>query len=128
MKHGLPTLRILEVDPVDLDAAEMAWIAAFRGRGLQLLNCTNGGDGQRGLVHTPEARAKIGAASRSLVRTDEHRERQRQARSRQAPHRHTAATRAKMSATRRGVPHSPEHIAKIVESRRRNAALRNAAW
>lgn len=46
-------------------------IACFRDMNLQLCNLTNGGDGNAGWKHTPEALAKMSVASRGRKLTDE---------------------------------------------------------
>lgn len=48
----------------ELNLAEIRWIKKGRDEGWNLLNCTDGGDGTWGHRHTPEALAKIGAASK----------------------------------------------------------------
>lgn len=71
--------------PFLLPTAERFWIAYGRACGWPLTNMTEGGDRQE---MTPEIRAKIGAANRGRVRSEE--------------------TRAKMSAAHQGRPQTPE--------------------
>ena len=49
-------------DNNDLNETEMFYITYFRSIGMQLLNCTDGGDGS--LNPSPETRAKMSAASK----------------------------------------------------------------
>lgn len=62
-----------------LDAAEMRWIAHGRAAGWPLTNGTDGGDGLRGLVRTPEHGAKISASKmgksvgKGIPKSEEHR-------------------------------------------------------
>ena len=53
---------VLECDPVDLDEAEMCWIADMREHGERLLNMTDGGGGINGHEHTAETRVKMSIA------------------------------------------------------------------
>lgn len=63
-KHGLPTIRILQLDRVAEGEAwqeiERTWIVALAGTGL--LNLTKGGDGPGSYAMPAEQRAKIAAA------------------------------------------------------------------
>jgi len=53
----------LERDPVDLDEAEIRWIAQTREGGARLLNLADGGIGNNG-PHTDETRARMRAAAK----------------------------------------------------------------
>ncbi len=83
----------------DLPAAERRWIAHGRAQGWPLTNLTDGGEGQLGLVHTAEAKAKISASlmGRPCPTKGKH---------------PSAETRAKMSASHKGHPVSAETRAK----------------
>ena len=53
---------VLERDPINLNEAEMCWIADMRAAGARLLNMTDGGGGCQNYKHTLEICAKISAA------------------------------------------------------------------
>ena len=57
-------IRLLEYVPAGADwaAAERRWIAAYRSQGCDLLNLTDGGEGQAGLPKSEAARAAISKA------------------------------------------------------------------
>lgn len=57
-------IRLLEYVPAgqDWEAAERRWIAAYRADGCDLLNLTEGGEGQAGLAKSESARAAISEA------------------------------------------------------------------
>jgi len=90
--HGLkPELTILHELPDDADwqTSEREWISKGRELGWPLTNCTDGGDGAKGLPpesrqriirawigrkHKDESLVKIGQASRGRHHTDEHKQ------------------------------------------------------
>lgn len=74
-----PTAFALEVDPSDLDAAEVRWIAELREAGFNLCNMTNGGDGGPGYRHTPETIEHLRETSTGRKRSVDSIERTRQA-------------------------------------------------
>lgn len=103
-KHGEASIRIrvLEVCPggmVDLNAAEMRWIAhhqTFVTDGG--VNCTRGGDGVVGQIRSVESRAKMSKMMKGRVISPE--------------------ARSKSSATQKGKkgrPMTPENVAKLSE-------------
>jgi|CXWL01.1.fsa_nt_gi hypothetical protein len=138
---AMPILRIVEWCNSHVDASEREryWIAKLRGEGIKLTNSTDGGEGQPGLRHSDEARAKISRASKGhsvsmetrekirLAHTgkqhalgkkhgQEARERHRLAALGKGPfrgHTHSVDTIAKMRAAKRGKPRSAETRAKI---------------
>jgi hypothetical protein len=75
----LPVLSILEEGAGDWAAAEKKWIARFRQAGYELVNATDGGEGNEGGHHSVETRAKIGAAGKGRPCTAETREKMRAA-------------------------------------------------
>jgi Helix-turn-helix domain len=115
-KGARPTLIILEQIPegANWEGTERSWIAKGRAMGWPLTNCTDGGDGVKGMPpesihrrntnwigrkHRPETLLKIGAASKLRRWTDERRER--------------------MSLKFKGRAFSPEWRAKISEKSRK---------
>ena len=136
---------VLERDPIDLNEAEMCWIADMREQGAKLLNLTDGGYGARGYIFTPEARAKIsvalkgkqnakgctrsaetrakiGAAHKGRVLNPEHRAKLSAA---NMGHKHSAEIRAKISAAHVGLKHSPETRTKMSLTAKGRFAKRN---
>lgn len=80
-----PMIRVLVVVPNDLGSeTEQRIIAFYKANGCRLVNATDGGEGNVGLKHSEETRAKLREA---------HRKRPRQ---------HSVETRAKMSASLKG--------------------------
>lgn len=83
-KHGPEAflVTVLEgcADEVELDERERWWIAKLGTHGERGYNLTDGGDGVKGLVHTPETRARMSEARRGEKNvnwgglTDEHRQ------------------------------------------------------
>lgn len=57
------------------DNREIYWISEFRTQGEPLTNMTNGGDGNKGVVFSPQARAAITAANKRNWADPEYRER-----------------------------------------------------
>lgn len=57
-----PRVETLENDPSDINEAEAYWIGQLRAWGFDLVNHSVGGEGQVGLKHTMESKAKIAAA------------------------------------------------------------------
>lgn len=82
----------------ELSAAERRHIARLRALGVNLVNATDGGDGTGGWHHTAESRAKISAALRGRVMSDDHR---RNIGLSSVGRKATEETRAKLSAERR---------------------------
>lgn len=143
VKYGHGAFTIQEIDTAtsqaDLDAKEIHWIAKHGTMAPNGYNLTGGGVG--GGRHTPETRAKIGAASRgrkkspeTMVKvaaawTPEKRAAQAAARigKQQSPEakaktltantgmRRTPEAKARMSAAQTGRTHSPETRARISE-------------
>ena len=121
---------ILERDPVDLDEAEMCWIADMRVAGARLLNMTDGGTA--GWQHTPETRAKMNAARIGRPVTAETRAKLSAALMGRTL---TVETRAKMSAAKMGCTVTAGHRAKLRaanlgmpwSSARRTAQMRKEA-
>lgn len=82
-KHGPEAFLVsmLEecADEVELDQRERWWIAKLGAHGSRGYNLTDGGEGVRGLVHSPETRARMSEARRGDKNhnwgglTDEHR-------------------------------------------------------
>lgn len=92
-------IAILQESELDaLEDNERWWIRYGRLSGWPLTNMTDGGDGTRGLVVSPETRARISAAQRGRKRSPEH--------------------VAKVAAAHRGRKLSDEHRAKLSESHR----------
>jgi group I intron endonuclease len=96
-KHGPENVRMrvlcyASVD--DLPAAEQWWITELRSLGYDLLNLTDGGEGNIGWTMPEDVRARLAAH----VKSEEHRRR--------------------ISEAMRGRTQSPEHVAKVVEARR----------
>lgn len=54
----------------DWSEAESFWIASLRFMGASLLNVTGGGQGQSGVIRSPETREKIAAKKRGVRRPD----------------------------------------------------------
>ena len=71
-------------------------------------------ESQRGRVHTPEAKEKIGAAHKGRKFSDAHLENMRLTR---LGKRHTDESRAKMSASRKGRAFTEQHIANMTASK-----------
>ena len=53
--------------------AEMEIISRWRSQGIELINCTNGGDGTWGLKYTDDRREKVSKAHKGREWTPEHR-------------------------------------------------------
>jgi hypothetical protein len=74
-KHGARNVAMSVIDqssdPLALPSIERFWIAYYRECGSLLLNLTDGGEGCPGRVLSEETRAKIGNGNRGLVRTPE---------------------------------------------------------
>ena len=118
---------ILESDPYDTNAAEIRWISEMREQGARLVNVATGGagGGKKGYKHTPEARAKIGAASLGHTLSKGARARISAANARRwkcdkniGLTRHTDETRARISASLMGHTCSSETRAKISATKR----------
>ena len=86
------------VDESHLDKLEILYIRFFNSVHPYGYNLTKGGDGVRGIKHSPEIRAKIGDASRNRE--------------------HSPETRTKISMALKGKKRSPEAIAKTIEGKR----------
>ena len=104
-------------------------IALYRSEGARLTNHSDGGEGSHGYRHTPEARAKISAASRAAwpnrpPMTLETRAKLSAASTGQHP---TEEARAKMSAARKGKPH-PYKSHHTTEQRTTKSAFHRARW
>lgn len=87
---------IVEIVPVRVDwvPRECHWIAVLRRQNPLAVNITAGGQGLPGLIHSPEARAKISAAHLGKKKTPE--------------------SCAKRSALLKGRKQSPDHVAKRI--------------
>lgn len=83
-------------------ALEVERIAFWREAGIDLANCTNGGDGVSGLKMSDEAKAKMSASKKGMVGNIT-----------MLGKKHSEETKAKMSAAHKGVKKSPEHAAKV---------------
>lgn len=96
---------------------EMALISQFGRRefGGLLVNKTDGGDGPVGAKHSPEHRAKIGAAHRGRVQSPEWIERRTAANRGRII---SDASKAKMSASHVGVKLAPQHAANAAAATR----------
>jgi len=79
-------------------------ILCFKDLGTKLANMTNGGEGISGLVHTPEAKAKISAASKSRMQSVANRESLRVSSTGRV---HSEATRLKISQVLAGKKRAP---------------------
>jgi len=115
-----PSMEVISViqDRYASDAERFA-IALMRAGGELLVNDTDGGEGQLGLKHTPEARAKISASKQGGKHTPETRAKISVAgrgNKSASGHKRTPETRAKISAARIGRKHTPETCAKISAS------------
>lgn len=86
-----PLMDVVEVGTGDWAFAEKKWIAFYRGKGLDLVNLTDGGEGVPGLVFSAATREKMAAAKRGRKHSQEHIE--------------------KVAATRRGVKRTVEAMA-----------------
>lgn len=128
-----PLLEILqEVPKTEWELWERAWIKASRKIGMDLTNCTDGGEGLSsgykfspetcvkrsaavvgeknpmfGKKHSPETRAKISIAISGKPGTKG-----------MLGKKHSEETRAKMRAGHLGKKHSPEHVEKSAATRR----------
>jgi hypothetical protein len=60
-----PLVEVLE-ETQNTTSAEVYWIAQLKAWGFNLVNHTDGGEGQRGLRHTQATKEKIGRAQRGL--------------------------------------------------------------
>ena len=110
-------MEVLEEDPRDIDAAERCWIALLRELDCRLVNISDGGGGgNAGNAHTPEARARIAAASTGRRHTSVAREKMRLAATGWRP---TDETRAKLSAGQRRRVSRQEERKKISDGNRR---------
>ena len=101
---------VLERIPVDLDEAEMCWIADMRAAGTRLLNITDGGGGINGYTHSAKSRAKMSIANTGRVVSDTHKTKLSTA---AMGHSVNAETRAKISVAMRGKQHAMGHICSI---------------
>lgn len=115
-------------------AIEIELIKKYREiSGAKLCNLTAGGDGSKGLVHSPESRAKRSAVLKGRLISEEHRlkigvalkgrvfseeARERMSASQKARPPMSEETRSKMSAFRKGKVRSPETRAKMAEANR----------
>lgn len=104
-KHG-HTVHIASHWPTEGEAFEHEkfLILCFKDLGVKLANMTNGGEGISGLVHTPEAKAKISAASKSQMQSVANRERLRVSSTGRV---HSEATRLKISQVLAGKKRAP---------------------
>jgi len=75
-KNLIPNLVIIEIDPIDIDAAEMVWIAHCKKKEGKLLNVSIGG---AAIYCSPEKRKKSGASG-TAVRLKNHTQNPEQAR------------------------------------------------
>lgn len=110
-----PQVAIVQQVPADhIAAAERYWIAHYRALGCPMTNIGDGGEGGlTGAHHSEETKAKIGAAHRGKVVSEESRRRMSEAQKRIA----TPERRAQIGeASRR---RSPEANARIGEANRR---------
>lgn len=99
LKSKRPQVEVVEwIRPEDRDERETYWIALFRAYGHDLVNETDGGDGTRGYVFTPEVCQKISKAITGLKKSPE--------------------CRAKMSASHKGRPKTPEHRKAMSEAQK----------
>lgn len=59
-----PVVEVVEecTTTAELNEAERFWIVQFKALGFRLVNHSDGGEGQRGLKHTPETKEKISRA------------------------------------------------------------------
>lgn len=91
----VPLIAELEVVPHDAtwQDRERFWIREYRLKGYNLCNLTDGGEGAKGFIRSPETRAKLSAASKGR--------------------RQGAETRAKRSAAMKGKKVSAETLEKI---------------
>lgn len=134
-----PLMEVIETVPQggDWQEAERAWIARYRSDGVQLKNITEGGDGARGVVVTPEARAALSRALKGRKHTPEARANMATAskirgipkETREKAHvacrRETRSpeTEAKMKALRNGLGHRCSEEVKAKMSAARKAAV-----
>lgn len=94
--------------------AETRWIARYRALGHDLTNATDGGEGQKGLVHSENTRMQMSAAHAGKKFTEEHKANIADAL--RGKDFITPEIRAKIAAAQKGKPrgpHSAEHKAKI---------------
>ncbi len=111
----------------EIDELEKKWIAYYRmTRGEFCVNISNGGEGNSGLVHTPETKAKMSAAHKGKKISQEQRENMSKLMTGEnhplyGKH-HTEESRRKMSEKQKGRPGqwmgrhlSEEHRKKISE-------------
>lgn len=136
-KHGAENISVTVLSYVRIDElcdAERWWIAELRGLGYQLLNLTEGGEGNFGWVPTAETRVNMSAgASASMTAerravlaaarvgkllSEETKEKISKAQRGHPAYEKSAEGRARISATHKGKKHTAEHNAKI------SAALR----
>ena len=107
-KVGKENVRVVSFPCISEDAAfelEKVLIKAFRDAGIQLCNCTDGGEGASGYVHTDATRAKMSAANLGVRPTDETKAKLSAAamgNKRWLGVRHTEETKAKISAAAMG--------------------------
>jgi hypothetical protein len=60
-----PIIQILDlVDPADINRAEIEWIKTLRALGCRLTNATDGGEGAKGLILSPEQKAKMSESAK----------------------------------------------------------------
>jgi hypothetical protein len=116
-------IQVIEEFPEDcgaerLSSAERFWIENYRWLGCDLTNATDGGEGTKGLVRTPEHRAKLAAAHKGKALSPEHKAKIG-ATSRGRTH--SPETRARMSRSAKGRVHSPEAIAKMSAAKKGRA-------
>lgn len=111
-----PRAEVIEwIRPEDRDAREEYWIALFRDYGHRLVNNTDGGDGTRGYVYTPEVCAKISKAITGLKKSPECRKKQSDAHKGKPK---SLESRQRMSAAQTGKKHSPEWVEAANEAKR----------
>ena len=67
-----PRMDVVEVGTEDWAFAEKKWIAFYRGKGLDLVNLTDGGEGVTGLVFSAASREKMATAKKGRKLTPEH--------------------------------------------------------
>lgn len=101
LKHGLrPVLSILEEVPDEkANEAEMFWIASLKLAGADLTNRTNGGDGQsKGYQWSTESKQKLSNSIKGKKRSDEQKQRMREAFNRpEVRRKRSDITRARMA-------------------------------
>ena len=118
----------------EIDELEKKWIAYYRmTRGEFCVNVADGGEGNPGLVHTPEAKAKISAAHKGKKISAAHKgkklklsQEQRENKSKRMSgennplygKHHTEESRRKMSENHKGKKHT-EEVRRIMSEKRK---------